>query len=236
MHDCQSCTYLGSYHECDLYFCQQSTGSNPTVIARYSSRGPDYSSGLHGALHIPELIEARARAIDAGLLSESNAVGLTVNDLALYLAKVAPVPGYEEPRRETIRYVNRKIQTAPLKEAWLTWRRADWLAWICGMMLPNVIMAKVLDDMLQFACAPPISPEFRQWFLTGKGYRANGIVVAAMPMTVTVTEFNDMQARFTEALRMALPWSVIEPALRQALVTNNSAVDTSANQSHAEAA
>jgi hypothetical protein len=39
---------LGQHGESDLYFCQQMLGG-PTVIARYSSEGPDYSSGLEFA-------------------------------------------------------------------------------------------------------------------------------------------------------------------------------------------
>lgn len=51
-HDCDSCDYLGVYEHTyegeetvtyDLYTCR---GRFPTVIARYSSHGPDYMSGL----------------------------------------------------------------------------------------------------------------------------------------------------------------------------------------------
>lgn len=51
-HDCSSCVYLGSVvvecpdkngrEEFDLYICPK----EPTVIARWSSDGPDYHSGL----------------------------------------------------------------------------------------------------------------------------------------------------------------------------------------------
>jgi len=43
-HDCPSCTFLGTYEKHDLYHCKGCTGS--TVIARYSSEGPDYVSGM----------------------------------------------------------------------------------------------------------------------------------------------------------------------------------------------
>ena len=54
-HDCNKCTFLGTIlvkHvdettekgvEVDMYHCD---GSIPTVIARYSSDGSDYSSGI----------------------------------------------------------------------------------------------------------------------------------------------------------------------------------------------
>ena len=62
-HDCSQCTFLGYYNEYDLYFCPQH--GVPTVIARFSSHGPDYTSGLHSQL--PQLIEAENRAIIEGL-------------------------------------------------------------------------------------------------------------------------------------------------------------------------
>jgi hypothetical protein len=66
-HDCTACTYLGQYKEFDLYFCPQG-GNIPTVIARYGNDGPEYQSGLVPASVLPELAEARKRAITAGLL------------------------------------------------------------------------------------------------------------------------------------------------------------------------
>ena len=59
-HDCDKCTFLGTIlvkdidetgkegGEVDLYHCD---GNIPTVIARYSSDGPDYSSGILIAEH-----------------------------------------------------------------------------------------------------------------------------------------------------------------------------------------
>lgn len=46
-HDCDRCTYLGSDLDCDYYHCTK--GSRPTVLARYSSHGPDYESGALSA-------------------------------------------------------------------------------------------------------------------------------------------------------------------------------------------
>ena len=40
--DCDACVYLGQFNEYDLYYCP----GEPTVIARASSNGPDYFSGI----------------------------------------------------------------------------------------------------------------------------------------------------------------------------------------------
>lgn len=45
-HDCSACIFLGQYQEYDLYFCP----AEPTIIARYSSEGGDYGSGIVFAL------------------------------------------------------------------------------------------------------------------------------------------------------------------------------------------
>lgn len=42
-HDCNRCVYLGHLQEFDLYACPQ--GGNPTIVARFSSKGGDYFSG-----------------------------------------------------------------------------------------------------------------------------------------------------------------------------------------------
>lgn len=42
-HDCTECIFLGKFKRYDLYF---HPGLDPTIIARYSSDGPDYISGL----------------------------------------------------------------------------------------------------------------------------------------------------------------------------------------------
>lgn len=68
-HDCdpECCTFLGTVDNQDLYFSGQG-GFGATVIARYSSDGPDYMSGLcfskAGILRI-----AAERAIEKGLLT-----------------------------------------------------------------------------------------------------------------------------------------------------------------------
>lgn len=68
-HDCNQCKYLGSYEGSDLYFCER----EPTVIARYSSDPPDYSSGLVFCGSNAPLKEAARRAIQAGFIDENHA-------------------------------------------------------------------------------------------------------------------------------------------------------------------
>lgn len=68
-HDCKHCTFLGGHEEkdeyADLYFCDQ-LHKLPTVIARFSSEGADYTSGLGSS--IPALVEAETIARKRGLL------------------------------------------------------------------------------------------------------------------------------------------------------------------------
>lgn len=45
-HDCTNCIFLEQYDQYDLYFCPKNDGTIATVIARKSSEGPDYYSGL----------------------------------------------------------------------------------------------------------------------------------------------------------------------------------------------
>ena len=66
-HDCKNCQFLGTHEEHDLYYCH---GSMPTVIARWSDYGPDYSSGLSFVNYIPVLGEAAKRALDKGYLKQ----------------------------------------------------------------------------------------------------------------------------------------------------------------------
>lgn len=73
-HDCKSCIFLGggsleSNPEIwyDYYYCSQ--GVRPTVIARYSSDGPDYLSGVYNIATTPPLAEAYRRAKEAGLIN-----------------------------------------------------------------------------------------------------------------------------------------------------------------------
>ena len=77
-HDCEACTFLGRYYgphydrgedvHMDLYYCGP---EHCTVIARWGSDGPDYSSGMiftkGPGLTIPPLVEARRRAEEIGL-------------------------------------------------------------------------------------------------------------------------------------------------------------------------
>jgi hypothetical protein len=60
-HDCEVCTFLGTYEKHDLYHCKQATGS--TVIARHSSDGPDYVSGMVFAKSLTQ--DTRADHMDA---------------------------------------------------------------------------------------------------------------------------------------------------------------------------
>ncbi len=64
-HDCNDCVPLGQHEGYDLYYCP----NEPTVIARFSDDGPDYNSGMEFAKSglIPQLVEARNRAIKLGL-------------------------------------------------------------------------------------------------------------------------------------------------------------------------
>lgn len=73
-HDgCANCVFLGTYqHTSDLWYCPQ--GGLPTVIARTSSNGPDYISGMYSAPHIPALAEAKRRAVSRGFKCEPEKV------------------------------------------------------------------------------------------------------------------------------------------------------------------
>lgn len=44
-HDCDGCFFLGHLLGHDIYVCRQG-GAMPTLVARGSSDGPDYSSGI----------------------------------------------------------------------------------------------------------------------------------------------------------------------------------------------
>ena len=74
VHDCECCKFLGHFSGQDLYFCPQPLFNTPTVVARWSSEGPDYMSGLGfnklSANH--PLTVAKNRAIEAGYLPETN--------------------------------------------------------------------------------------------------------------------------------------------------------------------
>lgn len=64
-HDCESCIFLGSYKQYDLYVCLH----RPTIIARFGELG-EYDSGLEMAmsgLH-PALAEGYERALRSHIL------------------------------------------------------------------------------------------------------------------------------------------------------------------------
>ena len=69
-HDCNNCVYLGDTFDnearktVDLYFCS----STPTLIARHSSDGPDYISGMVFVDRYQALATAFARAYAKGIL------------------------------------------------------------------------------------------------------------------------------------------------------------------------
>jgi hypothetical protein len=48
IHDCDECVFLGTFEGNDLYRCGMPV---ETVIARRSSSGPDYSSGIEFAVY-----------------------------------------------------------------------------------------------------------------------------------------------------------------------------------------
>jgi hypothetical protein len=64
-HDCDTCIFLGIYNNHDLYY---HPGILSTIIARFSSDGPDYISGIVFARHNEILAEAKWRAIKMGLI------------------------------------------------------------------------------------------------------------------------------------------------------------------------
>lgn len=73
-HECDSCTFLGTYNDKDLYHCIQ-VGDLHTVIARNSSNPADYFSGINYAKKslkdsiTPELRVAYLIAKDKGLIT-----------------------------------------------------------------------------------------------------------------------------------------------------------------------
>lgn len=72
-HDSECCTYLGRHLQeegpyrglYDLYYCPQM--GRPTILARWSSSGPDYYSGLEFRGTNPILGEAFLRALEHDL-------------------------------------------------------------------------------------------------------------------------------------------------------------------------
>lgn len=62
-HDCQACTFLGTFEGVDLYHCPQH--GMPTLVARCSSDGSDYTSLL------AELVQRDARIFTGSALQEA---------------------------------------------------------------------------------------------------------------------------------------------------------------------
>lgn len=58
-HNCNHCKFLGQHEEYDLYYCPQ--GGNPTILARFSDKDQDYTSGV-GFKHIEPLKVAKRLA------------------------------------------------------------------------------------------------------------------------------------------------------------------------------
>lgn len=78
-HDCETCTFLGTVssvdrpgQEIDLYFHRTVSRFSPTVIARYSSEGADYGSGLTFGVNSPgcDLAVALRKAYKADLITD----------------------------------------------------------------------------------------------------------------------------------------------------------------------
>lgn len=92
-HDCAECVYLGTVlaggRMADLYF----HANPPTVIARRSSDGWDYISGMICSYgREAELTLARLLAEQAGLLSQQDAAGMMTWGELWQLAKAAEKP------------------------------------------------------------------------------------------------------------------------------------------------
>ena len=62
-HDCDKCVFLGHSLSSDLYYCN----AGNTVIARWSSDGPDYTSGIALVPHDVRLASALGLATQRGL-------------------------------------------------------------------------------------------------------------------------------------------------------------------------
>lgn len=68
-HDCDECFYLGRYNGKDLWYHQNPVAGLCTVIARRSSEGSDYSSGLLYVGMDAAITEGYYRAMAAGLVT-----------------------------------------------------------------------------------------------------------------------------------------------------------------------
>ena len=68
-HDCEQCMFLGTFELKDLYVCPTNRSDKiiSTVIARCSSEGSDYSSGLHFAVYHEVFKSSNSRALQEAL-------------------------------------------------------------------------------------------------------------------------------------------------------------------------
>ena len=66
-HDCDMCQFLGHYKGADLYYCRMDV-LEETVVARRSSDGPDYISGMEFTGVSDLLGMALRRAMELGLI------------------------------------------------------------------------------------------------------------------------------------------------------------------------
>jgi hypothetical protein len=83
-HDCEECNFLGTYEGTkDLYVCHKQS-SRPTVICRYSSDGPDYSSGIDFIFSNTDLTVAAFRAINAKLIDPELVYKVILKDLTYW--------------------------------------------------------------------------------------------------------------------------------------------------------
>jgi hypothetical protein len=74
-HDCEACTFLGTWDGFDLYVCNQGSTDHATLIARYGDAAPAYKSGLdfglipfNSGVASPPMRVAYLIAVDRGLL------------------------------------------------------------------------------------------------------------------------------------------------------------------------
>jgi len=68
-HDCCDCTFLGKWHEYDLYHCPQN--GFPTVVGRYGNAPSEYTSGLGLSIECLQVAQKRALARGLSLVSRA---------------------------------------------------------------------------------------------------------------------------------------------------------------------
>jgi hypothetical protein len=92
-HDCKACVYLGTIKDkrdlYDLYYCPADL-LGPTVIARWSSNGPDYMSGMvFGKYHAERdwwhpFGQAYMKARERGLISDAEHEALLTDSVITF--------------------------------------------------------------------------------------------------------------------------------------------------------